>query len=75
MEHSPHRPDPEGEAAHDPPGEPGACRVQSVVCGQCGWPSASVAQEGMRLLRFVCHWCGKTTLGVVDPTIRRTVIF
>ncbi len=55
--------------------ERGACRTQSVTCGQCGWPSACVAQDGMRLLSFVCHWCGKTTVGVVDPTIRRTVIF
>jgi hypothetical protein len=53
----------------------GARRVQSVTCGNCGWPSACVAQHGMRLLSFVCHWCGKTTVGVVDPTIRRNVIF
>ena len=53
----------------------GATRVQSVTCGRCGWPSACVAQDGMRLLTFVCHWCGKTTIGVVDPTIKRTVIF
>ena len=53
----------------------GATRVQSVSCGRCGWPSVCVAQEGMRLLTFVCHWCGKTTVGVVDPTIKRTVIF
>jgi hypothetical protein len=63
------------------PGEPdghasaGARRVQTVTCGNCGWPSACIAQDGMRLLSFVCHWCGKTTVGVVDPTIRRTVIF
>ena len=53
----------------------GATRVQSVTCGRCGWPSACVAQDGMRLLTFVCHWCGRTTIGVVDPTIKRTVIF
>ncbi len=57
-------------------GTPGdARRVQSVACGNCGWPSACIAQNGMRLLSFVCHWCGKSTVGVVDPTIRRNVIF
>jgi hypothetical protein len=29
----------------------------------------------MRVLSFVCHWCGQQTVGVVDPTIKRTVIF
>ncbi len=53
----------------------GGRRVQTVSCGRCGWPSACIAQEGMRLLSFVCHWCGKATVGVVDPTIRRNVIF
>ena len=62
-------------AASQPAGGGGATRVQSVSCGRCGWPSVCVAQEGMRLLSFVCHWCGKTTVGVVDPTIKRTVIF
>lgn len=55
--------------------EPSARRVQSVTCGQCGWPSSCVAQDGLRLLSFVCHWCGKSTVGVVDPSIKRTVIF
>ena len=64
-----------GDAPADPAPAPGVMRVQSVACGRCGWPSACVAQEGMRLLSFVCHWCGKTTIGVVDPTIKRTVIF
>lgn len=49
--------------------------VQSVACGRCGWPSACVTQEGLRVLRFVCHWCGEVTVGVVDPTIKRTIIF
>jgi hypothetical protein len=35
----------------------------------------SVAQEGLRVLSFVCHWCGKTTIGVIDPSIKRNVIF
>lgn len=59
----------------DAPAERGSCRVQSVVCGRCGWPSASVAQEGMRVLSFVCHWCGQRTVGIVDPSIKRNVIF
>ncbi|MBJ7608194.1 MAG: hypothetical protein JF887_02025 [Candidatus Dormibacteraeota bacterium] len=46
-----------------------------MTCGQCGWPSSCVAQDGLRLLSFVCHWCGKSTVGVVDPSIKRTVIF
>ena len=62
-----------GGTGHGMPG--GLRRVQSVTCGNCGWPSACIAQDGMRLLSFVCHWCGKSTVGVVDPTIRRNVIF
>lgn len=66
------------EGGDTPAAEPttaGATRVQSVTCGRCGWPCACVAQDGMRLLTFVCHWCGRTTIGVVDPTIKRMVIF
>jgi hypothetical protein len=69
---------PPGGNLDEPPPAPapgGATRVQSVTCGRCGWPSACVAQDGMRLLSFVCHWCARTTVGVVDPTIKRTVIF
>jgi hypothetical protein len=72
-------PPPRGEAAEEPRepagGPPGARRVQTITCGNCGWPSACIAQDGMRLLSFVCHWCAKPTVGVVDPTIRRNVIF
>ena len=64
-----------GDTPNAKPASAGGTRVQSVTCGRCGWPSVCVAQDGMRLLTFVCHWCGKTTLGVVDPTIKRTVIF
>lgn len=64
-----------GDTPAPAPATSGATRVQSVTCGRCGWPSACVAQDGMRLLTFVCHWCGKTTIGVVDPTIKRMVIF
>ena len=64
-----------GDISNTQPASSGATRVQSVTCGRCGWPSACVAQDGLRLLTFVCHWCGKTTIGVVDPTIKRTVIF
>ncbi len=73
MEPPPVQPTTGGDSAG--PQEPGARRVQMVTCGQCGWPSACIAQNGMRLLSFVCHWCGKSTVGVVDPTIRRNVIF
>jgi hypothetical protein len=67
----------DAEPSDQPEEQPsGAARhVISVTCGNCGWPSACIAQEGMRLLSFVCHWCGKKTVGVVDPTIRRNVIF
>ncbi len=70
----------DGESVEETPnpsgrGEHGACRVQRVTCGRCGWPSVSVAQDGLRVLSFVCHWCGKTTIGVVDPSIKRNVIF
>ncbi len=71
-------PDGTGHDPGSPPGDGagvGARRVQNVTCGNCGWPSACVAQSGMRLLSFVCHWCGKSTVGVVDPTIKRNVIF
>lgn len=72
---------------HTPPDEPpwwpvpdeprshGSTRVQSIACGNCGWPSACLTQEGLRILRFVCHWCGKVTVGVVDPDIKRNIIF
>jgi hypothetical protein len=59
----------------EPRPERGGRRVQSISCGRCGWPSSCVVQDGMRVLSFVCHWCGKTTVGVVDPTIKRNVIF
>ncbi len=71
-------------ARDDPLGAPGGgaplpshgdTRVQSVACGNCGWPSACVTQDGMRVLQFVCHWCGKVTVGVVDPEIKHNVIF
>lgn len=66
-----------GEAPHGDDAAParGGCRVQSVTCGRCGWPNACVTQDGMRVLQFLCHWCGKVTVGVVDPTIKRTIIF
>jgi hypothetical protein len=65
----------DGSESVETPAEHGACRVQSVLCGRCGWPSASVTQQGMRVLSFVCHWCGMRTVGIVDPDIKRNVIF
>jgi hypothetical protein len=75
MEASPSQQGPSDGTGAPDDSPPNARRVQAVTCGNCGWPSACVAQNGMRLLSFVCHWCGKTTVGVVDPTIRRNVIF
>ncbi len=71
------RPEPEERLVGDGGGAQGrrVRHVKNVTCGQCGWPSACVAQDGMRVLTFVCHWCGKTTVGIVDPTIKRTIIF
>ncbi len=74
MDPRPRQPEP-GEGVTRDGGGGQARSVRNVTCGQCGWPSACVAQEGLRLLTFVCHWCGKTTVGIVDPTIKRTVIF
>lgn len=55
---------------------PGAdVRIQAVVCGRCGWPNACRIQSGMRTLRFMCQWCERMTTGIVDPSIKRNVIF
>jgi transcription elongation factor Elf1 len=50
-------------------------RIQAVVCGRCGWPNACRIQSGMRTLRFMCQWCDRMTTGIVDPSIKRNVIF
>jgi hypothetical protein len=50
-------------------------RVQTVLCGRCGWPNACRIQSGMRTLRFMCQWCERMTTGIVDPSIKRNVIF
>jgi hypothetical protein len=50
-------------------------RIQTVACGRCGWPNACRIQTGMRTLRFMCQWCERMTTGIVDPSIRRNVIF
>ena len=50
-------------------------RIQAIVCGRCGWPNACRIQSGMRTLRFVCQWCERMTTGIVDPSIKRNVIF
>ncbi len=63
-------PDPRGAAS------PGVdVRIQTVVCGRCGWPNACRTQSGMRTLRFMCQWCERMTTGIVDPSIKRNVIF
>jgi hypothetical protein len=50
-------------------------RIQAVACGRCGWPNACRVQTGMRTLRFMCQWCERMTTGIVDPSIKRNVIF
>ena len=50
-------------------------RIQTVACGRCGWPNACRTQSGMRTLRFMCQWCERMTTGIVDPSIKRNVIF
>ena len=76
MNPPPRHPDSDPWAAEpSAPDDEAGCRVQNVSCGRCGWPSACVVQQGMRRLSFVCHWCGKPTVGIVDPTIRGTIIF
>jgi transcription elongation factor Elf1 len=50
-------------------------RIQAVICGRCGWPNACRIQSGMRTLRFMCQWCDRMTTGIVDPSIKRNVIF
>ena len=50
-------------------------RIQTVACGRCGWPNACRTQTGMRTLRFMCQWCERMTTGIVDPSIKRNVIF
>jgi hypothetical protein len=40
-----------------------------------GWPNACRTQSGMRTLRFMCQWCERMTTGIVDPSIKRNVIF
>lgn len=50
-------------------------RIQAVACGRCGWPNACRIQSGMRTLRFMCQWCDRMTTGIVDPSIKRNVIF
>ena len=49
--------------------------IQTVTCGRCGWPNACRTQSGMRTLRFMCQWCERMTTGIVDPSIKRNVIF
>lgn len=68
-----------GTGPNDPEpagGKPeGDVRIQAIVCGRCGWPNACRIQNGMRTLRFMCQWCERMTTGIVDPSIKRNVIF
>ena len=49
--------------------------IATVTCGRCGWPNGCRVQTGMRALRFLCQWCGQMASGIVDPSLRRNVIF
>lgn len=69
--HWPGNTDPGGAT---PPPE-GDVRIQTIVCGRCGWPNACRIQSGMRALRFMCQWCERMTTGIVDPSLKRHVIF
>lgn len=69
-------------AQFDPPAPPPpseeprqVVRIQIVTCGRCGWPNSCPVQDGMRCLRFYCHWCEQMAMAIVDPTIRGMVIF
>jgi hypothetical protein len=65
----PNEPEPVG-------GKPeGDVRIQAITCGRCGWPNACRIQSGMRTVRFLCRWCDRMTTGIVDPSIKRNVIF
>jgi hypothetical protein len=64
--------DPDANGATPPEAD---VRIQAIVCGRCGWPNACRIQSGMRTLRFMCQWCERMTTGIVDPTIKRNVIF
>jgi hypothetical protein len=50
-------------------------RIQTVMCGRCGWPNACRVQSGMRALRFMCQWCEQMTTGIVDASLKRHIIF
>lgn len=52
-----------------------AIRIQTIICGRCGWPNGCRVQSGMRVLRFMCQWCGRMTTGIVDPSVKKNVIF
>jgi len=58
-----------------PEAPPSTVWIASVTCGRCGWPNACRVQQGMRALRFMCQWCGQMTTGIVDPSLRRNIIF
>jgi hypothetical protein len=66
------QPNPNADGATPPVAD---VRIQTIVCGRCGWPNACRTQSGMRTLRFMCQWCERMTTGIVDPSIKRNVIF
>jgi hypothetical protein len=63
------------EPPPDAPSPQDEVRIQSVVCGRCGWPNACRVQTGMRALRFMCQWCEQMTTGIVDASLKRHIIF
>ena len=54
---------------------PDCVHIATIICGRCGWPNGCRVQRGMRALRFLCQWCGQMATGIVDPTLKRNVIF
>lgn len=67
-------PDPGVEPPDEQPVDT-SLRIQTITCGRCGWPNACRVQAGMRALRFMCQWCMQMTTGIVDPTLKRNIIF
>jgi hypothetical protein len=65
--------DPDPDRAVQPPVDD--VRIQTVMCGRCGWPNACRVQTGMRALRFMCQWCEQMTTGIVDASLKRHIIF
>jgi len=58
----------------DEPPKPPVDGFVQVPCGRCGWPNRCKVQRGMRALSFVCQWCEKRTVAIVDASLKRQII-